>query len=31
MAPVFPVLKSGKRLGVKDSPFIYGYGEFEVI
>lgn len=31
MSLVFPVLKVGRRLGVKDPPFIYGKGEFEVI
>lgn len=30
MSLVFPVLKAGRRLGVKDSPFIHGNGEFEV-
>lgn len=31
MSPVFPILKAGKRLGVKESPFIYGERDFEVI
>lgn len=31
MAPVFPILKADKRLGVKESPFIHGKRDFEEI
>lgn len=31
MAPVLPILKAGKRLRVKESPFTYGKRDFEVI